>query len=100
MRQPFLRGDKKIERIQNRVNEQIRVSPVRVISETGEQLGIMPTAQAQEKEEKAKARERHEQDVDPTRPPLPWYLGDDVELRQASLSPTRLTTTMATRHGF
>ncbi len=37
-----------IERIQNRVNEQIRVSPVRVVSDKGEQLGIMPTSQAQE----------------------------------------------------
>ncbi len=42
----------------------------------------------QEKEEKAKERERQEQEMDPTRPPLPWYLGEDVELRQASLSPT------------
>ena len=29
-----------------RVNEQIRISPVRVISEKGEQLGIMPTEDA------------------------------------------------------
>lgn len=29
-----------------RVNEQIRISPVRVISEDGEQLGVMPTAEA------------------------------------------------------
>ncbi|HJT35105.1 MAG TPA: translation initiation factor IF-3 [Pirellulales bacterium] len=29
-----------------RVNEQIRISPVRVISATGEQLGVMPTEQA------------------------------------------------------
>ena len=35
-----------IERIQNRVNDQIRVSPVRVISESGEQLGIMSTDKA------------------------------------------------------
>jgi translation initiation factor IF-3 len=38
----------KIDRIQNRVNDQIRVSPVRVISETGEQLGIIPTDKALE----------------------------------------------------
>jgi translation initiation factor IF-3 len=38
-----------IDRIQNRVNEQIRISPVRVISERGEQLGIMPTAEAMER---------------------------------------------------
>ncbi|MCS6850076.1 MAG: translation initiation factor IF-3 [Gemmataceae bacterium] len=33
---------------QQRVNEQIRISPVRVIGVNGEQLGIMPTAQALE----------------------------------------------------
>jgi translation initiation factor IF-3 len=38
-----------IDRIQNRVNEQIRVSPVRVISDAGEQLGIMPTDKALER---------------------------------------------------
>lgn len=36
----------KIERNQSRVNEQIRVSPVRVISSTGEQLGVIPTKEA------------------------------------------------------
>ncbi len=35
-----------IDRIQIRVNEQIRISPVRVISEKGEQLGILPTNDA------------------------------------------------------
>ncbi|MFO0819894.1 MAG: translation initiation factor IF-3 [Pirellulales bacterium] len=34
------------DRDQNRVNEQIRISPVRVISNDGQQLGIMPTAEA------------------------------------------------------
>jgi translation initiation factor IF-3 len=34
-----------IERSQ-RINEQIRISPIRVISAEGEQLGIMPTEQA------------------------------------------------------
>ena len=36
------------------------------------------------------ARREHERDLrvhDPARVPPPWYLGDDVELRQASLSP-------------
>ncbi len=42
-----------IDRIQNRVNEQIRVSPVRVISESGEQLGIMPTDTALERSREA-----------------------------------------------
>jgi translation initiation factor IF-3 len=41
-----------IDRIQTRVNEQIRISPVRVISADGQQLGILPTDQAL-----AKARE-------------------------------------------
>ena len=34
------------DRNQTRVNEQIRFSPIRVISETGEQLGIIPTPDA------------------------------------------------------
>lgn len=38
-----------IDRIQNRINEQIRISPVRVVSEDGEQLGIIPTEEALEK---------------------------------------------------
>ncbi len=41
-----------IDRVQARVNEQIRVSPIRVISSEGEQLGIIPTEDAM-----AKARE-------------------------------------------
>ncbi len=35
-----------IERVQARVNDQIRVSPIRVIADDGEQLGILPTAEA------------------------------------------------------
>ena len=35
-----------IVREQNRVNEQIRISPVRVIDEEGRQLGIIPTKEA------------------------------------------------------
>ena len=34
------------ERDQTRINEQIRISPVRVISADGQQLGILPTAEA------------------------------------------------------
>ena len=41
-----------IDRIQTRVNEQIRITPVRVIAADGQQLGILPTDQAL-----AKARE-------------------------------------------
>ena len=33
---------------QQRVNEQIRISPIRLIGAAGEQLGIVPTSQAQE----------------------------------------------------
>jgi len=32
-----------------RINNQIRISPIRVVSETGEQLGIIPTEQALER---------------------------------------------------
>ena len=35
-----------IERTQTRVNEQIRLSPIRVIAEDGEQLGVIPTEDA------------------------------------------------------
>src|SRR4051812_35921258 len=36
-----------------RMNEQIRISPVRLIGAEGEQLGIVPTAQALEKAREA-----------------------------------------------
>ncbi len=35
-----------IERFQARVNDQIRITPIRVISEEGEQLGVIPTEEA------------------------------------------------------
>jgi translation initiation factor IF-3 len=35
-----------IDRMQVRVNEQIRISPVRVVGSDGKQLGIIPTAEA------------------------------------------------------
>ena len=35
-----------IDRIQTRINDQIRISPIRVISADGEQLGILPTQEA------------------------------------------------------
>ena len=41
----LIRRTAEIERTQ-RINEQIRISPVRVVSDTGEQLGIMPTEDA------------------------------------------------------
>jgi translation initiation factor IF-3 len=36
------------DRPQHRVNEQIRISPVRLIGSNGEQLGVVPTSQAME----------------------------------------------------
>ena len=38
-----------VEPDKQRINEQIRVSPVRVIADDGEQLGILPTEEALEK---------------------------------------------------
>lgn len=35
-----------IERIQTRVNDQIRISPIRVVGSDGQQLGIIPTEEA------------------------------------------------------
>ena len=37
-----------VDRNQQRINEQIRISPVRLIGVNGEQLGVVPTAQALE----------------------------------------------------
>ncbi len=39
-------GVSTIERKQQRINEQIRISPIRVISEEGEQLGVISTDEA------------------------------------------------------
>lgn len=39
-------GDRPPNNNQQRINEQIRVTPVRVISEAGEQLGVIPTEEA------------------------------------------------------
>ena len=35
-----------IERKQTRINDQIRITPIRVVSEEGEQLGVIPTEDA------------------------------------------------------
>ena len=35
-----------VERIQNRINDQIRITPVRVIDQDGNQLGVIPTKDA------------------------------------------------------
>src|SRR4051812_37892248 len=41
------RGDRERDR-GPRMNEQIRISPIRVIGANGDQLGVIPTAQAME----------------------------------------------------
>lgn len=40
--------DRDRRELQTRVNEQIRISPIRLIGPAGEQVGIIPTAQAME----------------------------------------------------
>jgi dipeptidyl aminopeptidase/acylaminoacyl peptidase len=42
----------------------------------------------QEKERKEREQEEAEQRADPTRPPLPWYLGKDVEIEAGAFSPS------------
>ncbi len=37
-----------VEKIQNRINDQIRITPVRVIDDEGKQLGVLPTKEALE----------------------------------------------------
>jgi dipeptidyl aminopeptidase/acylaminoacyl peptidase len=44
--------------------------------------------QRQEKEQRQREEERAEQRADPTRPPLPWYLGKEVTIEAVSLSPS------------
>ena len=39
-----------------------------------------------EREDRAREEARAEQRADPARPPLPWYLGDDVEVLDSALS--------------
>ncbi|HEY7215639.1 MAG TPA: prolyl oligopeptidase family serine peptidase [Thermoanaerobaculia bacterium] len=43
--------------------------------------------QREEKEKRQREEERADQKADPTRPPLPWYLGKDVSIEGTSLSP-------------
>ncbi|HEX6861674.1 MAG TPA: prolyl oligopeptidase family serine peptidase [Thermoanaerobaculia bacterium] len=42
----------------------------------------------QEREKKEREEEQAEQKADPTRAPLPWYLGKDVKIETAALSPS------------
>ena len=44
--------------------------------------------QRQEQKKREREEERANQQADPTRPPLPWYLGKEVTLEQVSLSPS------------
>jgi dipeptidyl aminopeptidase/acylaminoacyl peptidase len=41
-----------------------------------------------EKRDAARAEDSAERQADPTRPPLPWYLGDKVTIAQTALSPS------------
>lgn len=43
------RNNQPDNRDQTRINQNIRISPIRVVSETGEQLGVIPTEQALER---------------------------------------------------
>jgi translation initiation factor IF-3 len=43
---PHQRKGVEIDRVQTRVNEQIRITPIRVIASDGQQLGIIPTEEA------------------------------------------------------
>jgi len=44
--------------------------------------------QEQEKKKREREEERANQQADPTRPPVPWYLGKDVTIEGVSLSPS------------
>ncbi len=52
------------------------------------QLALLRIVQ-KEKHDREAGREaaRAEQQADPTRPPLPWYLGEGIQIAQVSLSP-------------
>jgi translation initiation factor IF-3 len=45
---PIIERHSSQDRHQQRINDQIRISPIRLIGAGGEQLGVVPTAQAQE----------------------------------------------------
>jgi dipeptidyl aminopeptidase/acylaminoacyl peptidase len=49
-------------------------------------LDVIRQRQEQEKREREEARAH--QRADPTRPPLPWYLGKELSIEQVSLSPS------------
>ena len=47
------RSNQPENREQVRINQNIRISPIRVVSEKGEQLGVIPTEQALERAQDA-----------------------------------------------
>jgi dipeptidyl aminopeptidase/acylaminoacyl peptidase len=51
--------------------------------------------QREREEEAIRDRAREQQRADPTRPPLPWYLGEGVEIERSFLSPTAEWLVMA-----
>lgn len=51
----------------------------------------------QEKEKKRREEELAEQKADPTRAPLPWYLGKDLAIETAALSPSGRQLVLVTR---
>ena len=53
-----------------------------------QQLPLFAVLRRQKRDrEAARERDRREQANDPARPPLPFYLGEEIEIRQAALSP-------------
>lgn len=54
-----------------------------------EQLELFEVLKKRKRDrEDRREAERAEQKADPTRPPLPWYLGEGIEIVQTSLSPS------------
>lgn len=53
-----------------------------------EQLELFEVLQKRKRNREAQREaEQTEQKADPTRPPFPWYLGEEIEIVQSSLSP-------------
>jgi translation initiation factor IF-3 len=50
---PFCRREKAAIETSHRINEQIRLSPVRVVDQNGQMLGVIPTIEAQQKANEA-----------------------------------------------
>ena len=53
------------------------------------QLAIFDVVQKRKRDrEEERDTQRAEQRADPTRPPLPWYLGEEIEISASSLAPS------------